>query len=246
MNPRFLFQAAAYMAIVSLVGGLWIRYERERRRTDTRVLQKWGLRDLGRWEGLFCLGLLLLLLGHLAGVVFPREILHWNSVAARLYVLEASSFGAALLASAGWVGIIRGRVRRCGGTLKQELADEVFLTLLLVVLLTGTSTAVIYRWGSSWGVVTLTPYVRSLLRSKPLVELAAELPFLVRLHVFSAFLVLLFFPFTRPAQILVVVIDRAARRVINPVFTRFEHVQQALRLILAKRNPAEWLWPEED
>jgi nitrate reductase gamma subunit len=246
MNPRFLFQVAAYLAIGFLVGGLWILYGRERHRTAGGALQREGRRDVGRREGLFCVSLLVLLLGHLAGIVFPQEILHWNSAAGRLYALEASSFGAGLLALACWVAIIRARVRRPGRKLKEQLADEVFWTLLLMVLLTGSSTAVIYRWASSWGVITLTPYVRSLLRREPLVELAAEMPFLVRLHIFSSFLVLILFPFTRPAQMLILLLDRVVSALIHPVAICFEQVRQVLRLILTRHNPVEWLWPEED
>jgi nitrate reductase gamma subunit len=78
------------------------------------------------------------------------------------------------------------------------------------------------------------------------VELVAEMPFLVRLHVFSAFLVLLFFPFTRPAQILLLVLERGIRRARHPVAVRLEQVRQALRLIVERHKPAAWLWPEED
>jgi nitrate reductase gamma subunit len=242
MNPSFLFQVAAYFGIASFVGGLGIRYERERRRTDRSALGVWTLRDVGRWEGLFCMCLLTLLLGHLIGIVLPQKILHWNTAVARLYALEASAFGAGLLALMAWIKIIWARIR----TRKVQLADELFSALLLVVLLTGLLTAVIYRWASSWGVMTLTPYVRSLLGRKPLVELAAEMPFLVRLHVFSTFLVLLFFPFTRPAQILLLVLDRGVGRVGHPVAIRLEQLRQALRLLFARHNPTEWLWPEED
>jgi nitrate reductase gamma subunit len=246
MTPRFLYQAAPYLAVVSLLAGLWIRYAWQQRRADGNALRDWTPGDLGRWECLLCVGLLILLMGHLAGIVVPQKVLYWNSVAFRLYVLEAAAFGAGLLALAGWIGLGWNRVRRPARTVKEDLADELFIMLLLVALLTGSFTSVIYRWGSSWGVSTLSPYMRSLLGRKPLVELVAEMPFLVRLHVFSAFLVPLFFPFTRPAQILLLVLEGGVRRVRHPVAVRLEQVRQALRLMVERHNPAAWLWPEED
>jgi nitrate reductase gamma subunit len=246
MNPRFLFHVAPYSAIVFFIAGLSIRYVREARRTDESAVLVWKFHDLGRWLSLLYVSLLVLFLGHLAGIVFPQEILDWNKSMFRLYALEASAFGAGLLALAGWMGFIWIGIPRLGGTVRERLGDELFLTLLLVALLTGSYVSVIYRWGSSWGVMTLTPYVRSLFRNEPMVELAAEMPFFVRLHVFSAFSMLFLFPFTRFSKLLLAVFQRGVSTVIHPVAIHFEQLRRALRLMLARHNPTDWLWPEED
>jgi len=189
---------------------------------------------------------LLLLLGHLAGIAFPQQVLAWNSVAFRLYSLETLGFSAGIVALAGSIGLVWSQTRQPGRTVKEHLSDEVFLTLLLMTLLTGSVISVIYRWGSSWGVITLTPYLRSLFRLKPIVELPAEMPFLVRLHVFSGFVTLLLFPFTRFGKLLLLVFDFGASALARPIAVPVERAQQALWVMLERLNPAKWLWPEED
>src|SRR5256885_13652392 len=80
-----------------------------------------------------------------------------------------------------------------------ELSDTVFLALLLLGILSGVLPAALYRWGSTWGALTLSPYLVSLVRVKPMAGLASQMPFMVRLHVFSLFAAFAVFPLTRLA-----------------------------------------------
>jgi nitrate reductase gamma subunit len=62
-------------------------------------------------------------------------------------------------------------------------------------MVSGVAIALVYRWASSWSVVTLTPYVLSLPSAHPRVDLVASTPFLVRLHVLGAFASIALMPF---------------------------------------------------
>jgi nitrate reductase gamma subunit len=123
-----------------------------------------------------------------------------------------------------------------------ELSDTVFLTLLFVGVFSGLLVAALYRWGSSWGAITLSPYIVSLVRGNPTAGFAVQMPFLVRLHVFSAFAVLAVLPLTRTASFLVFALHRSFVVVGRPISA----VVRAGEAWLRKHNPAPWLWPEED
>ena len=99
-----------------------------------------------------------------------------------------------------------------------------------------------YRWGSSWGAVTLTPYLASLFGGEPAEGLASQMPFLVQLHVFSAFALVAVLPFTRLAPFLIVALDRALALAARP----FAAASRGGEAWLRKHNPAVWIWPEED
>jgi nitrate reductase gamma subunit len=133
----------------------------------------------------------------------------------------------------------RGQAR---GSLAADLGDSIFLAVLLIGLGTGLFTAALYRWASSWGAVTLTPYVTSLLRGDPMSALAAQMPFLVQLHVFSAFALLAALPFTRVAVFFIAAIEGAAGLLGRPIAAANRGAEGWLR----KHNPAVWIWPEED
>src|ERR1041384_5846193 len=133
------------------------------------------------------IALLLLAMAHVALLLLPRTVLSWNASRGRLYFLEALLFAAAVAVVIGLAKIVWRHLGHSNRSAIAELSDSVFLGLLLVGTLSGILLAIFYRWGSSWGAMILTPYVASLARLEPDAAFAAQLPFLVRLHVFSAF-----------------------------------------------------------
>jgi len=119
-----------------------------------------------------------------------------------------------------------------------------FLSLLFTTLLSGSLTAVLLRWGSEWGAATLAPYTLSLLRGRPAVALAIGMPFLVRLHVFSAFATLALFPATDAASALVAALSRGGRWISTPAYRLFDLGRKPVRIAARRLNPAIWIWPE--
>lgn len=152
----------------------------------------------------FHYGILAVLAGHIVAFAMPSSILAWNRQPVRLLILEASQLAFAVLALVGLVLIIR---RRWSVTLVRQVttqADWVILALLLLQIATGIGTAVLYPWGSSWFASVVTPYLWSLIRLAPDLGAVAAFPVLVKLHIVNAFLLILFFPFTRLVHLLVV------------------------------------------
>lgn len=152
-------------------------------------------------------GILVVLTGHLVGLLFPRNVLLWNTVPVRLLILEVTALVFGLMALLGLVLLI---VRRISDPRIRKVTsklDILVLAILLVQVASGVAVAVTYRWGSSWYAAALVPYLRSLFTLSPNVDLIAGMPPLVKVHVFTAFLIVAILPFTRLIHFLVVPIS---------------------------------------
>jgi nitrate reductase gamma subunit len=80
------------------------------------------------------------------------------------------------------------------------------------------------------------------MRAKPSAGFASQMPFMVRLHVFSAFAALAVFPLTRLAAFLVFASDWTFGLLGRPLASGTRTLEAWMR----KHSPAAWLWPEED
>ena len=169
----------------------------------------WGSR-------LMVASLALLLVGHLAGLLFPRAILSWNSSPGRLYLLEGTAFLVGLGALVAWAGAAWRHLRRTDAPFLVEIADSIFLSMVFVAIASGLGTAAFHRWGTSWGIATLRPYALSVLAGAPQSALVDGLPFLARLHLFATFVALAVFPLTRLAPLPILFAGRAAAACARP------------------------------
>jgi nitrate reductase gamma subunit len=242
MTADLLFSAWPYIALSILMVGMVVRYLLERTRISTvreEMSEAWSLfSGSGVWRA----SVLLLALGHGAGLLFPQAILAWNGRPARLYLLEGIAFVAGVAALAGCAAIIWRHLGRTNRSAVTELSDTIFIALLLVGILSGVLMAVFHRWGSSWGALVLTPYISSLLNFRPTAGLATQMPFLVRLHIFSMFAVLAVLPLTRLAAFPVFALHSTLTLLGRPISAAGHAAESWLR----RHNPSAWLWPEED
>jgi nitrate reductase gamma subunit len=152
----------------------------------------------------FHYGILFVLLGHFAAFLIPRSILWWNSVPARLYILEVTALIGGLLTLIGFIALV---VRRSGNARLRKVstpADWIVYALLLIQVASGIGVAVFHGWGSSWFASTISPYLWSLVALNPDIAFVTPMPFLVKLHILNAYALIAFFPFTRLVHVLVV------------------------------------------
>lgn len=152
----------------------------------------------------FHYGIIFVLLGHVFGFLFPGQLLSWNNHPVRLHILEVAAFSGGLLALGGLITIILRRLIVARSRVVTSLADWIVLVLLLFQISTGLLTAFFESWGSSWFASMLVPYLWSLVYVNPDLAFVTPMPLLAKLHIISAFLIILFFPFTRLVHVLVV------------------------------------------
>lgn len=242
MNRTLLFSAWPYVATSLFLTGMGVRYLLERKHAAAvkeEMSEAWALFGGSRaWR----VGVIVLLFGHAGALLFPQRLLAWNRVPERLYLLEACALIAALTAAAGAATILWQHLGRSNRSVITELSDTIFIALLLVGIVSGLLMAVLYRWASSWGALILTPYIVSLLRANPVAGLAAQMPFVVRLHVFSTFAAIAVLPLTRLAAFFVFAIHACVSWLARPVSAAGRGAEVWLR----RHNLTSWLWPEED
>jgi len=152
----------------------------------------------------FHYGIIAVLTGHIVAFLIPREILLWNRVPLRLYLLELSALIFGISALIGFAAIIARRLTDTKVRVVTTPADWILYALLLIQLFSGVYVAVFYRWGSSWFAAAVAPYLWSLVKLNPDTSALSVMPWMVKIHVINAWLVIAFFPFTRLVHILVV------------------------------------------
>lgn len=203
LDPLF-FTVLPYVSLV-----LFLLATIERYRTQTfsySSLSSQFLENQHHFWGLvpFHYGIIAVTLGHLVAFLIPRELLLWNQAPLRLYVLEVSALIFGLLTLVGLVAIVLRRITDPKVKLVTSPADWVVYVLLLVQVVSGVLVAVFHPWGSSWFAAALTPYLWSLVLLNPDIAAVSVMPFLVKLHIVNAYLLIGFFPFSRLVHILVV------------------------------------------
>lgn len=160
----------------------------------------------------FHYGILLVLAGHLAGLLVPRSVLLWNTHPVRLYVLEGTGLALAVLALFGLANVVARRLSEPRNRIVTSTVDLCLFLVLFVQIGTGIGVSLFHGWGSSWFVSSATPYLWSLAALSPRVDLVAPYPWLVKAHVFGAFLLLALVPYSRLVHFLVAPVHYLWRR----------------------------------
>lgn len=210
MRSDLLFGFFPYVAVglLAVVPVLRLASPEARRKTLPAALRETGNLYVGSlaWR----LGVGLVLLGHLLGLTLPNQPALWRLLPGGPMTLQAAAFGLGLLALAGWATLVVERFRPARDlprplllTATASAIDTLFLTLLVLAIGSGLVMTFVYHLGSAWYSVTLAPYLRSLLRLAPDVELVADLPPIVKLHLLSAIAIVAVLPFTALGPVLV-------------------------------------------
>ncbi len=197
-----LFGIFPYVALAIAIVGLVWRYRTNQFSYSSVSSQFLENRQLFWGSVPWHYGIILILLGHVIGILFPSSVMAFNGVPLRLYILEGTGLALGLLVLFGLVFLLlrRGISQRI--RVVTSRMDLVLLILLLLSIVTGVGTAIFYRWGSGWYVQTATPYFWSLVTFAPKVEYMASLPLLTKIHAINAFVILTIFPFTRLVHML--------------------------------------------
>lgn len=187
-------------AAVFVVGHLW-RYRYDRFGWTTRSSQVYESRLLRAGSPMFHVGILMVIGGHVVGLLIPRAWLEAVGVTEHLYHLVATWAGtiAAVLTLAG-LAILVYRRRTVGPVfLATTRMDKTMYVLLGATLGFGTLATVMFQvLGDSYDYRgSVSPWVRSLLTFQPDAALMTDVPLAFQLHILSAVALFALWPFTR-------------------------------------------------
>ncbi len=196
-----LWVALPYVAVaVFVVGHLW-RYRYDKFGWTTRSSQVYENRLLRLGSPMFHIGILMVIGGHVVGLLIPRDWLYAIGIDEHVYHLGATWLGsfAAVLTLAG-LAILIYRRRTVGPVfLATTRMDKVMYVGLGATLAFGTAaTFMLQVFGPGYEYRgTISPWVRSLMILQPEPALMVGVPLMFQLHVLSATALFIMWPFTR-------------------------------------------------
>ncbi len=201
MRNTLLWVALPYACMaIFIVGHIW-RYRYDKFGWTTRSSQTYESKLLRWGSPMFHFGILMVIAGHVVGLLIPREWLYAIGVNEHIYHIAATALGtfAAVLTLTG-LGILIFRRRTTAAVFLATTPMDKFMYVMLgLTLFFGTAATVVYQVvGAGFHYrETISPWVRSLLYFQPKPELMEGVPLLFQLHVITAFLLFALWPFTR-------------------------------------------------
>lgn len=197
MSDVFLFAVVPYVAVVLAVCGGVYRYRRHRFSYSTLSSQILENRTLFWGSVPWHYGIVVVLLAHLLGFLMPGVWASITAAPAALYTIEVVGFVFGFIAVFGlcvlcWRRFSEERIRAVTSPM-----DWVLLAALLLQVALGSYVSLFYRWGADWYVDTAVPWLVSLVTLNPQTQYVSSLPWIVRLHMLTGFLVIALFPFSR-------------------------------------------------
>jgi len=146
--------------------------------------------------------ILLILLAHLLGLLFPGSWGAFLGRPVRLYFLEVTGMALGVTTIIAMALLMVRRAMDARVSVVTSRVDWLLLVLLLVQVVTGVVIAFSLRWGGVWYLHTAVPWLRSLFFFQPETQYLAVLPTVVKLHAFNAFLLIAVFPFSRLVHVI--------------------------------------------
>jgi nitrate reductase gamma subunit len=203
MLDTLLFSTLPYVVVIMAIVGVTFRLRSPRFGVSSLSSQFLEGGELFFGSVPWHYGILTVLTGHFIGFCFPKEVLAFNSVPMRLYILEVTGLLFGLLALVGIVSLI---VRRATSSRIRAVTSPMDVALLIVLALqvvAGLWTAIFNRWGSSWFAASAAPYLWSVLTLRPDPATILPLPWTVKAHIVGFYLLLGMLPFSRLIHALV-------------------------------------------
>ncbi|MFF1298439.1 MULTISPECIES: respiratory nitrate reductase subunit gamma [unclassified Streptomyces] len=205
-DGTLLWVALPYVCLaVFVLGHVW-RYRYDKFGWTTRSSQLYENRLLRIGSPLFHFGILVVLLGHIGGLVIPKSWTETVGVSEHTYHIGAVVLGTlAGVATLGGLAILIYRRRTVrpvfSATTRNDKAMYVSLTVTLVLGLSATVAANVVGGGYDYR-ETISPWFRSIFYFQPDPDLMTGAPVLFQLHAASALLLFAAWPFTRLVHML--------------------------------------------
>lgn len=197
MLDNLLFVVFPYVAVALAVGGTLYRYTTNQF-SFTSLSSQFLESDIQFWGStLWHYGIIPTLLIHLAGFTIPRVMAALHGTPEMLYASELAGKILGIMALVGASALFYRRVSSSKIRMVTTPMDWVVMVLLIFQVVLGLWIAFGYRWGATWFIHTVTPWVVSLATFQPAPQYVASLPLIPKLHFLNATLLILVFPFSR-------------------------------------------------
>ena len=220
MLDVILFVVFPYVAVALGVGGTLYRY-RTNQFSFTSLSSQFLESDLQFWGStLWHYGILPTLLIHLAGFTIPKVMAAMHSTPETLYLAELAGKVMGLMALIGAGAMIYRRLSSTKIRAVTTPVDWIVLVLLFTQVLLGMTIAFSYRWGATWFIHTVTPWVNSLAVFQPAAQYVTALPWIPKLHFLNGFLLVALVPFSRLVHIATFPLSYLWRRFQLVIWTR--------------------------
>lgn len=190
---------------VFVLGHIW-RYRYDKFGWTTRSSQLYERRLLRLGSPLFHFGILVVLLGHIGGLLVPESWTDAAGISEHTYHVVAVVLGTvAGVCTLGGLAVLIYRRRTVGpvfsATTRNDKAMYLSLTVTIVLGLAATVAANVVGGGYNYR-ETISPWFRSIFYLQPDPDLMSGTPVLFRLHALSALLLFAAWPFTRLVHML--------------------------------------------
>lgn len=204
MADLVLFVAIPYAAVVVAVVLTLYRYANNRFSYSSLSSQLLENSVLSWASVAWHYAILLILAAHVLAALFPGLWARLLGGQVRLYVIEITGMGLALIAIIGMGLFIWRRLTNPRARAVTSTGDWVLLAVLLAQVVLGFITAFVYRWGALWYLQTAAPWLESLVRLNPDTSYVALMPWVIKLHFVGGFVTIALIPLTRLSHALTI------------------------------------------
>ncbi|KJF22591.1 respiratory nitrate reductase subunit gamma [Rhodococcus sp. AD45-ID] len=191
-----------YVVLAIFVSGTWWRYRYDKFGWTTRSSQLYEHRLLRIGSPLFHFGILVVIIGHVIGLVIPQSWTDAIGVSDHIYHLQALVLGSiAGLATLVGAGILVYRRRTRGPVfMATTWNDKLMYVVLIAAIVAGLATTVLgsgaFGEESNYR-TTVSPWFRSIWIFQPRGDLMAQASLDFHIHVTIAMVLFALWPFTR-------------------------------------------------
>ncbi|HZA04591.1 MAG TPA: respiratory nitrate reductase subunit gamma [Propionibacteriaceae bacterium] len=197
-----LWGVLPYVMMAILIGGLIWRYRYDQFGWTTRSSQLYESRLLRIGSPLFHFGILVVIAGHVIGLLIPRSWTDAVGISEELYHFNALALGSvAGICTLVGVAILIYRRRTTGPVFMATTRnDKGMYVVLVAAIVAGLATTVLSVFGPHYDVTyreTVSPWFRSLFYFSPRIDDMAAAPLSFQVHTVIGMLLFIIWPFTR-------------------------------------------------
>lgn len=206
LSSQFLWIIYPYIIVITFLVGLYYRYQTDQfgwTAKSSEMLEKKKL----RWgSNLFHIGIILVIFGHIGGLLIPKTWLEYVGISDHTYHTMAISLGgiAGVMTLVGCIILLYRRLADPRVRRTSSFGDMLSIILLTLIIVVGMIATLTNASGNSEFDYreTISPWIRGVLTFTPDGTLMNKVPFVFKLHVILGLSLFAVFPFTRLVHIL--------------------------------------------